>query len=175
MEVNLVFVAKNGTTQTFPLPSAVTFLGRRQDCDMCIPLPVVSRRHCEIYTEFGKLHVRDLKSNNGTYVNEESIEEIQLNAGDILRVGPVKFVIQIDGIPDNFDKFLTHTEQGTAPPAATASHDDETQEAELEEIIPEDQISTNSGQSQTMDIDSIFNNGLSDDDNFDLGSDLLNS
>lgn len=171
MEVNLVFIAKNGTIQTFPLPSAVTFIGRRKDCDMCIPLPVVSRRHCEIYTEFGKLHVRDLKSSNGTYVNEESIEETQLNAGDVLRIGPVKFIIQIDGLPDNFEKDLPQTEQHTA---ASASHDDEIQEADLEQILP-DELHTSSGQSQTMDIDSIFNNGLSDDDEFDLGSDLLNS
>ena len=168
MEVKLVFVTKFGTTQSFPLPSAVTFIGRRQDCDMCIPLSVVSRRHCELYTEFGKLHVRDLKSSNGTYVNDDSVEQAQLNPGDVLSIGPVKFIIQIDGVPDSFDKYLPPAEEQTASPGATAPHEDETQEADLDQILFDDPLKAGAGQSQTMDIDSIFNNGLSDDDDFDL-------
>ena len=170
MEVNLVFITKNGTTQAFQLPSAVTFIGRRQDCDLCIPLAVVSRRHCELYTEFGKLHVRDLKSSNGTHVNEESIEEAQLNAGDVLKIGPIKFIVQIEGVPDNFDQYLPSPEERTAAPVETAPNDTETQEADFDQIIMDDDLAEAvGGESQTMDIDNIFTNGLGEDDDFDLG------
>lgn len=173
MEVKLVFMKKDGTTQPFPLPSDVTFIGRRQDCDLCIPLSVVSRRHCQLYTEFDKLIIRDLKSRNGTHVNGESIEEVQLKAGDLLEVGPVKFVIQIDGVPETFDEFLSKpTEEAIrktpAPPEA------ETQEADLEQIL-EGMEGLNSSQSQTMDIDAdnIFAEDMLGDDDIDLDSEIV--
>ena len=171
MEVNLVFINKNGTTQSFPLPSAVTFVGRRQDCDLCIPLSVVSRRHCEIYSEFGKVTVRDLKSRNGTFVNHESIEEAQIKAGDILKVGPISFVVQIDGVPEKFDKFLPHPSEQAAQPEPTAAGQDETQEADFEDIM-NDMANGGAEDSQTADIDDIFKNDFLGNDDFDIDSDL---
>lgn len=171
MEVHLVFITKDGTTQSFNLPSAVTFIGRRQDCDLCIPLSVVSRRHCEIYTEFDKLMIRDLKSRNGTFVNNESVDEAQLKAGDVLKIGPLKFVIQIDGVPEHFDKHLPKStaEQPAQEAPATGFAEDETQEADFD-MVMEDLVDLNAGQSQTMDIDSVFTNDLLDEDDFDLNS-----
>jgi pSer/pThr/pTyr-binding forkhead associated (FHA) protein len=171
MEVHLVFINKNGTTQSFKLPSAVTFIGRRQDCDMCIPLSVVSRRHCEIYTEFDKLMVRDLKSRNGTFVNDESIDEALIKAGDVLRIGPLKFVVQINGAPDNFDAFLPPVSERPAEAQATAPSQDETQDADFG-VVMEDLADLNAGQSQTMDIDNIFTNDFPDEDDFGLGANL---
>lgn len=167
MEVNLVFINKNGTTQSFKLPSAVTFIGRRQDCDMCIPMSVVSRRHCEIYSEFDKLMVRDLKSRNGTFINDKSIDEAPLKAGDVLKIGPLKFVVQINGVPNNFDEFLPPPEERQIEPEPlTATEEDETSEADFERTM-EELAESNSGQSQTMDIDNIFTNDFPDDDDFD--------
>ena len=170
MEVNLVFIDKNGTTQSFRLPSAVTFIGRRKDCDMCIPLSVVSRRHCEIYTEFDTLMIRDLKSRNGTFVNDEAIDEVALKAGDVLKIGPLKFVIQIDGVPDSFEEFLPSREEDQAELETEIEipEEDETTEADFERTMRE--ISNeNAGQSQTMDIDNIFTSDFADDDEFNPG------
>ena len=171
MEVKLVFVKKDRTTQSFPLPSAVTFIGRRQDCDLCIPLSVVSRRHCEIYSEFGRFMVRDLKSRNGTFVNGDSIDEAQIKAGDTLRVGPIHFIVQIDGVPDNFDKFLLPAAEQPAERQATAPSQDETQEADFDDIVG-GLSADNAGQSQTMDLDDVFTNDFLGDDDFDLDSDI---
>ena len=171
MEVKLVFIKKDRTMQSFPLPSAVTFIGRRQDCDLCVPLSMVSRRHCEIYSEFGKVMVRDLKSRNGTFVNHESIEEAEIKAGNTLRIGPIHFIVQIDGVPDNFDEFLLPTAEQPAERQATAPSQDETQEADFDDII--EGLSTgNAGQSKTMDLDDVFTNDFLGDDDFDLDSDL---
>jgi len=60
MVVNLVLVSKNGDQKTFPLPSNVTVIGRRRNCDLWIPLDSVSRRHCQLSLEDGTLKVRDL-------------------------------------------------------------------------------------------------------------------
>lgn len=171
MEVNLVFVTKNGTTQLFPLPSAVTFIGRRQDCDLCIPLSVVSRRHSELFTEFNKVIVRDLKSRNGTFVNDEPVEEKQIKAGDILRIGPVKFVVQIDGVPDSFAEYLPSPAEVPAESVEEKSSDDDVQEVDFDDLLDNVPESI-AGQSQTMDIDSLFNNEILGDDGIDPDSEL---
>ena len=143
MQVNLVFLKKDGTNSSFQLPSTVTFIGRRQDCDFCIPLMIVSRRHCEISMDFGKITVRDLKSRNGTLVNGDPIEEAQLKAGDVLQIGPVKFIVQVDGTPKNFDEYLSEkqesaehileTESVAAEPVATPS--EPPAEEDLDQIL----------------------------------------
>ena len=99
MNANLVLLKTNGTTKTFPLPGSVTVVGRQQECDLCIPLMVVSRRHCEINQDGGVLRVRDLGSRNGTLVNGKKIADAVLNPGDTLHIGPVSFGIQLDGVP----------------------------------------------------------------------------
>jgi len=99
MNANLVLLKKNGTRKTFPLPGTVTVVGRQQECDLCIPLMVISRKHCEINQDGGVLRVRDLGSRNGTLVNGKKIVEAVLNPGDTLQIGPVSFGIQLDGVP----------------------------------------------------------------------------
>ena len=99
MDVNLVLIRKDGSTKNFSLPSNVTIIGRREDCDLCIPLMVVSRKHCQFSVEDDKLSLRDLGSRNGTFINGTQIEESHINAGDRVQIGPVSFAIQIDGQP----------------------------------------------------------------------------
>ncbi len=99
MNANLVLLKTNGTAKTFSLPGSVTVVGRQQKCDLCIPLMVVSRRHCEINQDGGVLRIRDLGSRNGTLVNGKKIADAVLNPGDTLQVGPVSFGIQLDGVP----------------------------------------------------------------------------
>jgi predicted component of type VI protein secretion system len=99
MQVNLFLLKKDGTILDFSLPSSVTLIGRQKECDLCIPLSVVSRRHCEISINQNKLLIRDLHSKNGTLVNGQQVEDSHLNPGDRINFGPVTFVVQIDGSP----------------------------------------------------------------------------
>lgn len=102
MKVNLVLLKVGGNNKAILLPSTVTTLGRRQDCDLCVPLKVISRRHCEFNMDDGELSVRDLDSSNGTFVNGLLIDEADLKAGDKISVGPLNFIVQIDGVPVEF-------------------------------------------------------------------------
>jgi pSer/pThr/pTyr-binding forkhead associated (FHA) protein len=108
MSISLVLLKKDGTKKVFPVRNKATILGRRPDCDLCIPLQVVSRRHCQLSVEGQTLKIRDLRSSNGTFLNSKKIgDEIEAKAGDRLQVGPLTFTIQIDGqpaepsVPDN--------------------------------------------------------------------------
>lgn len=144
MNVNLVLLKKDGSTKGFTLPSTVTSIGRRQDCDFCIPLSMVSRKHCELNLDRGQITIRDFSSRNGTYLNGQRIEEIRANAGDVLQVGPVKFVIQIDGRPASFENYLPgtedHAEKTDTPSGFEASegHPGHSETTEILDSLPDD-------------------------------------
>ena len=67
------------------------------------PTADVSRQHCEIKVLGEDITVRDLGSANGTYVNGTRIAETTLKPGDEVAVGPVKFFVQINGEPAEFE------------------------------------------------------------------------
>ena len=100
MDVNLVLFKKNGSQKIFSLPSNTTVIGRRHDCDLCIPLMSVSRRHCQLNLNKETLKIRDLGSHNGTYLNGERIDEATVQPGDYIEIGPLTFLLQIDGQPE---------------------------------------------------------------------------
>jgi len=102
MNASLVLLKKDGASKAFPLARDVTVLGRRHDCDLCIPLPVVSRRHCQLSQNEDSLKLRDLGSRWGTYLNGKKVDkdrDIAVKAGDYVRIGPLTFVCQINGQP----------------------------------------------------------------------------
>ena len=104
MNANLVLLRKNGANRAFPLPGNVTVIGRRHECDLRIPLPTVSRRHCQLTLDGDTIELRDLGSTCGTFVNDERVDgEMTVRAGDCLRIGPVTFVCQIDGKPEHIE------------------------------------------------------------------------
>ena len=100
MHANLVLFKKDGTQRAFPLSSEVTIIGRRHDCDLRIPLLPVSRRHCQLSKNNESLKIRDLGSRTGTFLNGKKIEETAAKAGDYIKIGPLTFLIQINGKPD---------------------------------------------------------------------------
>jgi pSer/pThr/pTyr-binding forkhead associated (FHA) protein len=104
MDVNLVLFKKNGEQKAFPLPSSVTVIGRRHNCDLCIPLMSVSKRHCQLNHDGGILRIRDLGSRNGTILNGKPINEAVVRAGDSIGIGPLAFVFQIDGKPETINR-----------------------------------------------------------------------
>jgi pSer/pThr/pTyr-binding forkhead associated (FHA) protein len=118
MNASLVLLKKNGAYQAFPLPSAVTVIGRRSDCDLRIPLPMVSRRHCQLTLNKSTLELRDLESRGGTFLNDKRVDgETAMKAGDYLRIGPLIFVCRIDGQPE---KIVPPKKATPAPPKAAA-------------------------------------------------------
>ena len=100
MEVNLVLFKKDGSQRAFSLPDSTTVIGRRHDCDLCIPLKTVSRRHCQLNQNNEAVKIRDLGSRVGTFLNGKRIDETALKAGDYIRIGPLIFLLQIDGQPE---------------------------------------------------------------------------
>jgi len=75
-------------------------IGRNEKlCDVAINYDdSISSRHCELFSRDSNLYCRDLGSSNGTMVNQQKVyQEIQIESGDILRIGRLTFFIQIVG------------------------------------------------------------------------------
>ena len=133
MDVSLILFKKDGSRKAFSLPSSVTVIGRRSDCDLYIPLMPISRRHCQLNHDKGVLKIRDLGSRNGTYLNGKRISEAVVQAGDYIKVGPLKFVFQIDGQPENIKMpsvaMQQSPQEGTSTDDSTAEEFDSLEDA----------------------------------------------
>ena len=71
-------------------------IGRSPKCEIQVDQESVSRNHCRVRFEAGEFLVRDLGSTNGTYVNDNLVqEEGRLRHGDQLKVGRtiLKFIV----------------------------------------------------------------------------------
>ena len=90
---------KDGERRDFPVTTEKVIVGRREDCGLRIPTADVSRQHCEIVLKGSELIVRDLGSSNGTYVNGKRVAEAKLLAGDKVSIGPIIFIVQVNGMP----------------------------------------------------------------------------
>ena len=69
------------------VPGQSLTAGRTAQCDLQLDDPSVSRRHCVIAFNDGVLHVRDLDSANGTFINERPIKDATARGGDLIRLG----------------------------------------------------------------------------------------
>jgi predicted component of type VI protein secretion system len=121
VNVTLVAVDSEGKTRDAVMKRARLVIGRKEGCDIRIPVASVSREHCEFRVEDGKLLLRDMGSSNGTYVNRQRIHESPLSPGDLVSVGPAVFVIRIDGAPDKIDAAASFAQGSPPQPVAAAS------------------------------------------------------
>ncbi len=99
MEVTLVMFKADNTRREFPIKPEGFVIGRKNTCDLRIPLSSVSRQHCELKVEDGQVKLRDVGSSNGTFHNSIRVQEAVLSAGDEVVVGPVVFTVVVDGMP----------------------------------------------------------------------------
>ncbi|MBI4042721.1 MAG: sigma 54-interacting transcriptional regulator [Deltaproteobacteria bacterium] len=81
------------TFEASDLPIAI---GSASDCKVILADPYVSKLHCELFCESGKIFVRDLKSTNGTKINQVQIKEAApLNSKDEIYLGKTTILFSI--------------------------------------------------------------------------------
>jgi adenylate cyclase len=78
--------------QTFELRSGGTLVvGRALSSDIPVLDPTISRRHAEVMWDGSGVHVKDLGSSNGTFLNGVKVEAAKLSPGDVVTFGKVPF------------------------------------------------------------------------------------
>lgn len=69
-------------------------IGRAEDCDVCLPHPMVSRYHALAERLPDGVRLRDLGSVNGLWVNGQRVKDpVSLQDGDRVGVGPFLFTL----------------------------------------------------------------------------------
>ncbi|MCM8756462.1 MAG: diguanylate cyclase [Candidatus Omnitrophica bacterium] len=84
--------------KVFFINKPTMIIGREEGVDIYINDPHISRRHAQVVTNDQQITLIDLKSTNGTYVNDRSIGEHKLSDGDRIKIGDVimKFIMKDD-------------------------------------------------------------------------------
>lgn len=85
-------------------------LGRETDCTVQIMGKGASRHHAEVFSVGEMCFIRDLGSRNGTYVNEERVQEELLREGDRVSVGGTTLVFEAGPVIEGSSRNITFTE-----------------------------------------------------------------
>ena len=84
-------------TRVDPIPFMI---GRGAGMEMVLQHEHVSKAHAEIYSDGVALRVRDLRSRNGTFLNQQPVTDAALHEDDLLRIGPYEFKL----VPEDRDR-----------------------------------------------------------------------
>ena len=81
-----------GSGSRFLLDADVVNAGRHPDSEIFLDDVTVSRRHAEFHRAGDTFTVSDVGSLNGTYVNRDRIDRVQLTDGDEVQIGKYRLV-----------------------------------------------------------------------------------
>ncbi len=86
-EACLVVIYGLDLGKKYNLDKPSLIIGRSSKADIQIDQESVSRNHCKIINTGKTIMMRDLGSTNGTYINDELIDEYVLRDGDFIKIG----------------------------------------------------------------------------------------
>ncbi len=100
-------VLKSGSSagQIFELRLGSNRFGRSPDNDFTVEHPTVSTTHCEILLGNNRLTLRDVGSTNGTFLNGDSVTEVELLTGQTFFLGEMEFLVESTEVTVAIPKF----------------------------------------------------------------------
>ncbi|NIA14497.1 MAG: FHA domain-containing protein [Nitrospiraceae bacterium] len=93
MTYQLVAISGRHKGSSWSLHKAGLTLGRDAACDIVLPDPIVSRRHCRLVPEGDGIRLEDLQSRNPAFLNGVPTERAELRPGDELALGSWRFIL----------------------------------------------------------------------------------
>lgn len=82
----------NKLGQRYPLAESSIVIGRAPESQICIAEASVSRQHAKFVQSDQTVEIEDLRSSNGTFVNDQRVEaKAVLKDGDMIRLGTIIF------------------------------------------------------------------------------------
>lgn len=89
----------------FPLNKPVISMGRQSGNDIVLNFDFISREHAKIFNG-NEIILKDAGSTNGTYVENEIVNEVKLEIGDSFNLGGIEFFLR----KGDLDEFKTARE-----------------------------------------------------------------
>ena len=125
-------------------------IGRSESCQLRPKSESVSRKHCVLVQKDGRLLALDLKSRNGTFINEKQLlpEKAKiLKNGDRLKVGQLEFEVLIEvGLGGIKKPEVKDVKQAAERTKETAANDSRYVEIDINSWLEEaDQIDRKAG------------------------------
>ena len=105
------------------------FVGRSSECDLCINLDELSRKHASFTRLWNGVVVRDLDSKNGIKVNGHHAKLQRLSDGDVVEIGPVelrlmdpeeRYLRDLDAPPEKQPPAASPRPRGMTPASTSA-------------------------------------------------------
>jgi len=95
-------IVTSGTSAglAFEIAPSGTTIGREYTQDIVLADGKVSRQHALVLERDGICFLKDLGSSNGSYLNDERIEEAPLSEGDVVRIGTSQMRFSAGRTPD---------------------------------------------------------------------------
>ena len=85
--LKLVLMLKNTELKTIETDKDTITIGRNNNCDIQINNLGVSKKHATITRQNGNYYIEDLKSTNGTLLNNEPVTKASLSGKDVIMIG----------------------------------------------------------------------------------------
>ncbi|MBX7147467.1 sigma 54-interacting transcriptional regulator [bacterium] len=94
VEKPLLVLDEAGSVREVKILKNKITIGSREGVDVLLKDDYVSGKHCELKFTSSGIFLTDLKSTNGTYVNDTRVGDIGLKPDDIIRIGETKLTIR---------------------------------------------------------------------------------
>ena len=91
----LIVLTEGIEPTSFEFTKEATSVGRDDENDITLPHQSVSGSHAELVMRGEDVHVRDLGSTNGTYINGNKVAESPLQPSEVITFGEVE--LKLDG------------------------------------------------------------------------------
>ncbi|MCC6510025.1 MAG: FHA domain-containing protein [Pirellulaceae bacterium] len=98
MQIQLKVLSGSSEGKLVPVTQEKFLIGRSDECQLRPKSDSISRRHCALIQKDERLLLIDLKSRNGTIVNEKKLDPAKakvLKHGDRIQVGKLEFEVVI--------------------------------------------------------------------------------
>ena len=99
MQVSLKVLSGTHEGKLIQIKDEKFLIGRGDSCQLRPKSESISRKHCAIVQKDGRLLLVDLKSRNGTFINEKQVSPDKakiLKNGDRLRCGQLEFEVLLE-------------------------------------------------------------------------------
>lgn len=88
------YTKPDGNPVMYELSEKPLTVGRSPEADIILYDERASRIHCGIRKWDGAFYVKDLKSRNGTFVNDKPVDVTKIRGGDIVRIGSSLLMVE---------------------------------------------------------------------------------
>lgn len=85
---------EGGQDKSVEIAKSEFLIGRAPDCDLILAQPGISRHHCRIIIQQGSPFIEDMKSKNGTRVNNIYVAKNALSPGDTVILAEFQLTFQ---------------------------------------------------------------------------------